>query len=91
VVLLFTDGNDNIDTGNTLIENRLLKAAGGTGSSWGYTSVITVSVGADGFVNLDMMNSLASEPYFIHRFNVTSFSNLQTLSTPVVNTVCNCK
>lgn len=89
VVLLFTDGNHNIDTGNTLFENRLLKATGGTSSNWGYTTVITVSVGADGFVDLGMMGALASEPYFIHTFNVTSYNNLATLSSPVVNTVCN--
>jgi len=87
VIVLFTDGNANVEVNQTLPENIMLKNAGGAN-----TVVITVSVGAQGFVNFNFINLLASEPRWRNILNTTKYGWLQSdLTIPTLAATCNGK
>jgi hypothetical protein len=85
VVVLFSDGNPNVEVANTIPENILLKNTGGS------TFIVTVSVGAQGFVNFDTLNLLASPPASRNVLSTTRFGWLQNLTSPVLAAICNGK
>ena len=83
VVLLFTDGMDNVETEETIPENVLLKNTAGN------TLVITFSVGADGFIDFTKVRMLASPPAWRHVFSTTKFGWVSNLTSGVVGSSCN--
>ena len=74
-----------METANTLSENIQLKNAGGG------TTVVTLSVGASGFINFDMINLLITAPAWRNSLSITSFGSLQSLTGPVQAAICNGK
>jgi Mg-chelatase subunit ChlD len=84
LVIIMTDGKANIEVNQTIPENILLKNV-----DRAKTVVITVSVGAPGFVDFNMLNILASAPAYRHILSTTKFSWLYNLTYPVVEATCN--
>lgn len=70
---------------NTIPENVLLKNTGGG------TTIVTVSVGASGFINFDMIGLLVTAPTWRNSLSITSFGSLQNLTGPVQAAICDGK
>ena len=79
---MFTDGMHNVEEDSTIPENVLLKNTGDT-------TVITVSVGASGFVDFGVVNMIASRPVPRNVFNTTRFGWVQNLTSDVLAAACN--
>jgi hypothetical protein len=85
VIVLFTDGMPNVEVAQTIPENILLKNTDGVN-----TVVITVSVGAQGFVNFDFLDLLASAPRWRNILSTYRFGWLQSnLTIPLLAATCN--
>jgi len=85
VIVLFTDAVPNVDTAQTLAENILLKNTDSPN-----THILTVSVGAQGFVNFNMLNLLASGARWRNILSTTRFGWLQSnLTIPLTSALCN--